>query len=453
MMLASLRPCSLAAAALAALLLAACGLQQAPMPSERLPRQEPLGGPPPRIALVLGSGGPRGFAHIGVLKVLEEAGIQPDFIVGSSVGAMVGVLYAGGYDARSLQDLAEGLDITRFLEFRELLHKPATGAPIQAFVNEKLRDRPLEALRMPVGVAATRLSDHRLVIFDRGDAGLAVRASAADPDNFAPVSIGGALYADGDELSPVPIRAARAMGARFVIAVDVSAYPQSAPAGVPQAWIDKDARRARQIRAEAPEANVMLHPDIGYYAGFDEKYRKRVMSIAEAYTRAKLPEIRSALAAANLPCKARHIAARRDEAAVRRSALVHALDHRAVEDAGARAAAAEGEDRPRQLLEELRETRDVLDGDVGGIHRQSFVAQLRLLGGLAQLRLRRLAGLVLLAVVDDAAKAARRERSHLLGRELRRDREVLGQVADRGAHGRLGINRTGRRRGNPRTAR
>jgi NTE family protein len=185
----------------------------------------------------------------------------------------------------------------RFYEPREILEKPATGAPIQAFVDEKVRGRALEGLRIPVGVAATRLSDRKLVIFDHGDAGLAVRASAADPDIFEPVRIGGETYADGDELSPVPIRAARAMGARFVIAVDVSAYAETTPPGVPQAWIDKDARRARQIRAEAPGADVLLHPDIGYYAGFSQEYRRRVMGIAEAYTRARAPQIRAALKA------------------------------------------------------------------------------------------------------------------------------------------------------------
>lgn len=278
-----------------ACMLAACGLHREAVPHDRLPRHEPLAGPPPRIALVLGSGGPRGFAHIGVLKVLEEMGIRPDLIVGSSVGAMVGVLYAGGYDAKSLERVATDLNMLRFYELRELLKKPATGTPIQAFVDEKLEGRTLEQLRIPVGVAATRLSDRKLVLFDRGDAGLAVRASAADPDNFEPVRIDGDLYADGDELSPVPIRAARAMGARFVIAVDVSAYAQTTPPGVPQEWIDKDARRARQVKAEAPDADVMLHPDIGYYAGFSEKYRRRVMSIAEEYTRARMPRIRAAL--------------------------------------------------------------------------------------------------------------------------------------------------------------
>ena len=280
-----------------AFLAAACGLARDSVPAERLPRFAPLAGPAPRIALVLGSGGPRGFAHIGVLKVLDEMGIHPDLIVGSSVGAMVGVLYAGGYDAKSLERLAKDLNMLRFYELRELMKKRGTGVPLQDYVQQKLEGRTLEELRIPVAVAATRLSDRKLVLFDRGDAALAVRASAADPDNFEPVRIGGDLYADGDERSPVPIRAARDLGARFVIAVDVSAYVQDTPPGVPQAWIDKDARRARQIRAEAPQADVLLHPDIGYYAGFSESYRRRVMSIAEAYTREHASEIRAALAA------------------------------------------------------------------------------------------------------------------------------------------------------------
>jgi len=280
-----------------AFLAAACGLARDSVPAERLPRFTPLQGAAPRIALVLGSGGPRGFAHIGVLKVLDEMGIHPDLIVGSSVGAMVGVLYAGGYDGKSLERLAKDLNMLSFYELREILKKRGTGVPLQDYVDRKLDGRTLEELRIPVAVAATRLSDRKLVLFDRGDAGLAVRASAADPDNFEPVRIAGDSYADGDELSPVPIHAARELGARFVIAVDVSAYPQTTPAGVPQAWIDKDARRARQIRAQAPQADVLLHPDIGYYAGFSESYRRRVMSTAEAYTRAHMGEIRKALEA------------------------------------------------------------------------------------------------------------------------------------------------------------
>ncbi len=252
------------------------------------------------MALVLGSGGPRGFAHIGVLKVLDEMGVRPDLIVGSSAGAMVGALYASGLDARAIERLATSMSMIRFYEPRQLFGKRATGRPVEEFVNESVGGRTIEELPLPLAVVATRLRDHRLVLFDHGDTGLAVRASSADPDRFDPVRIGDERYADGDELSPVPIHVARQLGARFVIAVDVSAYEQTTPPDVPRAWIDKDARRARQVLAEAPEADVLLHPDIGYYAGTSEEYRRRVIAAAEAYTRGRIPEIRAALAAAHL---------------------------------------------------------------------------------------------------------------------------------------------------------
>jgi NTE family protein len=269
------------------------------VPPVRLPGyQAPAGSP--AIALVLGSGGPRGFAHIGVLKVLDGMGIKPDLVVGSSAGAMVGALYASGMDGLAIERVAANLSAWRFLEVRELFGRRGTGRPVQAFVEEHVGGRPLEALPIPLAVVATRLRDRSLVLFNRGDTGLAVRASSAESDRFEPVDIGGELYGDGDDVSPVPSRAARTLGARFVIAVDVSAYVQDTPTGVPRAWIDKDARRARQVLAEAPAADVMLHPDIGYYAGFDEEYRRRVIAMAELYTQQRVPAIRKALAAAGL---------------------------------------------------------------------------------------------------------------------------------------------------------
>ena len=165
-------------------------------------------------------------------------------------------------------------------------------------MNTRVGGRPIEALPERFAVTATRVSDNSLVLFNRGDTGLAVRASSASPGQFEPVRIGNETYVDGDEVSPVPIRAARRLGARIVIAVDVSAYAESTPPGVPQEWIDKDARRARQVAAQAGEADILLHPDIGYYAGHDASYRRRVIAAAEAYTREHLPAIRAALARA-----------------------------------------------------------------------------------------------------------------------------------------------------------
>jgi NTE family protein len=289
----------LATGLLTIILIAGCAPGEGSVSPARLPRSEPMVRAP-AVALVLGSGGPRGFAHIGVLKVLDDMGVRPDLIVGTSAGAMVGALYASGMDARAIERLAMNLRAIRFYEPRQLFGMRGSGRPVEEFINESVAGRAIEQLHIPLAIAATRLHDQRLVLFDHGDTGLAVRASSADPDRFEPVEIGGALYADGDELSPVPIHAARQLGARFVIAVNVSAFAETTPPDAPRAWIDKDARRARQILAEAPEADVILHPDIGYYAGSSEEYRRRVIAAAEGYTRERIPAIRAALRAARL---------------------------------------------------------------------------------------------------------------------------------------------------------
>ena len=286
-------------AACAWLGLAGCSLPTE-VPVERLPRFVSPHGPAPRVALVLGSGGPRGFAHIGVLKVLEENGVRPDIIIGSSVGSMVGVLYASGVSAVELERLAYRINMMDFFEFSILRGSPATGAAVQAYVNSRVHGEPIEALRIAFAAAATRVSDGKLALFNHGDAGLAVRASGASPGQFEPVRIGTELYMDGDESSPVPIRAARSLGAKVVIAVDVSAYPEDTPGSVPRDWILKDERRARQVAIEAAEADVMVHPNIGYYAGHAESYRRRVIALAERYTREKMPSIRAAYARAGL---------------------------------------------------------------------------------------------------------------------------------------------------------
>jgi NTE family protein len=287
---------------LAAALLLAAGCNDE-VPPERLPRFDPAM-PAPRVALVLGSGGPRGFAHVGVIKVLEENGVRPDLIVGASVGAMVGALYAAGLPAAELERLSEDLDVRRFfIEWRVLRGRPASGAAVQHYINEHVGGRPIEALPLRFAAAATRLPERTLTVFNRGDTGLAVRASGASPGQFEPVRIGEQYFMDGDEASPVPILAARALGAQVVIAVDVSAHASSTPPGVPQEWVAKDERRARQVAAEAPAADVLLHPDIGYYAGHDEEYRRRVMRIAADYTRSRMPAIRAALAAGAKPAQ------------------------------------------------------------------------------------------------------------------------------------------------------
>jgi NTE family protein len=253
----------------------------------------------PRVALVLGGGGPRGFAHVGVLKVLEENGIRADLVVGTSVGAMLGAAHANGMTSRALETEALDLDVKSFLGLstRGIV---GDGGAVARWVNSRTQGKPLEGMRTRLAVTAARQRDNALTIFNVGNTAAAVRASTAIPGRFAPVRIRGETYHDGDEASPVPIAAARMLGARVVIAVDVSAHLSSTPADAPAEWRMRDATRAAKVKAEAAQADVLIHPDIGYYAGISNEYRQMCIARGEAAARAALPAIRAALAKAGV---------------------------------------------------------------------------------------------------------------------------------------------------------
>ena len=249
----------------------------------------------PRVALVLGAGGPRGFAHIGVLKVLEANGIEPDLVVGASVGAMIGALYADGMSATEIEKLALNLDAIQFIGISNTGIK-GNGAAVATFITQNTNNKPLESMQRKLAVTVTQTSNNRLSIFNHGNTGAAVRASSATPGQFFPVRIRGVEYIDGDEAAPVPIRTARELGAQVVIAVDVSAYVSAIPTTAPVAWSIRDRKRAAMIAAEAPLANVLIHPDLGYYAGISDEYRRMSIARGEQAARAALPAIKAALA-------------------------------------------------------------------------------------------------------------------------------------------------------------
>lgn len=254
--------------------------------------------PKPRIALVLGSGGPRGFAHIGALKVLEAEGIKPDLVVGASVGAMIGALYASGQKATAIEKLALNLNILSLVDVTALLGGGGKvgSSSLGRFVNGQVNDRPIE--QFPIGFAAIAVNSatSKLTIFNHGNAGMAVRASSAIPDRFDPVRVLGVDYVDGDEFTPLPIRVARELGAQVVIAINVSEYMEDTPTGVPPEWVTKGRRRAHAAEAEAPFADVVIHPNTGYYTDVRYEYRVRSIATAEAATRKMLPAIRAAIA-------------------------------------------------------------------------------------------------------------------------------------------------------------
>ncbi len=251
----------------------------------------------PQVALVLGSGGRRGFAHAGVLRALEAGGIKPDLIVGVSIGSIIGALYVGGMSAADVEQLALQLDLSALRDLSWLHWGQVRGQKLQNFVNDHVQQRPLEALGMRFAVVATRQHDGALQIFNSGDTGAAVRASSAVPGRFYAMRIAGVTYIDGDVASPVPVRAARTLGADVVIAVDISARVDNVPQGVPDEWLRTDRERRKRIDAEVASADVLIHPDMGYFAGTSANYRTRVIAAAAEATRAALPRIKSAISA------------------------------------------------------------------------------------------------------------------------------------------------------------
>lgn len=251
--------------------------------------------PPPRVALVLSSGGPRGYAHIGVLRVLEEAGIVPDLVVGSSVGAVIGVFWAAGLSAARIDELSmQGGPLTVFdpspFADRGWIH----GRRLQDYVDQGVGGRRLQDLPRSAIVVATRRDDKQPRYFASGHAGVAVRASSAMPGIFSPVGIEGVEYEDGDE--SLPVSAAREAGARFVIAVDVMPQAGSAPAEASTARRERDRQRRARIDPEAARADWLIQPPLGYDAGPWRSYFTASRASGEASARAALPALEARLA-------------------------------------------------------------------------------------------------------------------------------------------------------------
>jgi len=251
-----------------------------------------------RLALVLGSGGNRGHAHVGVLKVLEEAGLAPDLVVGASAGAAIGALRAAGLAAAEIERRALALDARSLADFTLSRHGYLSGAGLARYVNDAVGGRPLESLGLAFAAVATRLPTGEAVAFTRGNTGIAVQASAAIPGVFVPIRIRGAVYADGDLSSPVPVQAARRLGAARVIAVDVSADLADTPslADIPLEWIERDVMRRALIDFEVLSADLVLRPKLPYFAGSSRAYKEMAIRAGEQAARAALPRLRELFA-------------------------------------------------------------------------------------------------------------------------------------------------------------
>jgi NTE family protein len=204
----------------------------------------------PLVGLALGSGSARGWAHVGVIRALEQAGIRPDLVCGTSIGALVGAAYAAG-ELEHLEQWLLGLGFKDVIAFMDVSLSSGLikGERLMDFLRHNFVDRPLEELAMPFAAVATSLRTGAEVWLRHGSTLDAVRASIALPGLFAPALREGLVLVDGGLVNPVPVSLARAMGADVVIAVDLGSDilgrhlrphpPVEPPAGEVGEWIRK----------------------------------------------------------------------------------------------------------------------------------------------------------------------------------------------------------------------
>jgi NTE family protein len=281
---------------LATLLLSACFHASKPAPPP------PVVAPAPvklKIGLALGGGAAKGFAHIGVIKMLEASGIRPDVVAGTSAGSVVGALYASGMDAFALQQTAFGLDEAKIRDVRLFSGGLVQGQALQDYVNQLVHKQPIEQLKMPFAAVATELESGTRTVFVRGNTGRAVRASSSIPGVFEPVEIHGKHYVDGGVVSPIPVDAARRLGADFVIAVDISAAPDgSNPQGMMNIVGQSIDIMGRQLAAqESARADVVIRPDLRGIGPTAFEQKNQAILEGEKATLAAMPAIRAKLAA------------------------------------------------------------------------------------------------------------------------------------------------------------
>jgi NTE family protein len=266
------------------LALTACSFMRPPEPPK-----------PAQIAVVLGGGGSKGFAHIGVLKVLEAQKIPIHMIVGTSAGSLVGSLYASGKTAFELQGIAMKMEADNVIDYDWKIWKGGLikGEKIESFINANIHNTPIEKLKIRYFAVATNSATGEEVVFARGNTGMAVHASCSVPGVFQPLKIGNSTYIDGGVVSPVAVDVARRNGAEVVIAVDISGGVNT---NVPDGIMDTmrksvDIMYARIAEYQIKNADVVIRPNMKNIGSTDmDKFNEAIFE-GEKAASAKLPEI------------------------------------------------------------------------------------------------------------------------------------------------------------------
>lgn len=291
-------------AASSVLVLAACPSGNAPQSKPSAQGQNTVSHTAPKpkatVALALGGGASKGFAHIGIIKVLKENNIPIKIVTGTSAGSIVGSMYASGMSPDRLELEAEILGKTDLVDLTLSTSGFIKGEKLQNYINRKVGNRPMQQFPIKFAAVATDFESGKPVVFNVGNAGQAVRASASIPNVFQPVVIGSRKYVDGGLSQPVPVSAAKKLGANFIIAVDISARPAKNVSQGMFSYLDQTFNVMSQtaLRQELGQANVVIKPqvlELGSVGGFDQK--QRAIQLGEQAARAALPEIKRKLAA------------------------------------------------------------------------------------------------------------------------------------------------------------
>lgn len=262
-----------------------------------LPRTNILPGKPPRVGLVLGGGAARGFAHVGVIRVLEREKIPIDLIVGTSVGSLVGAIYADKRNSFELEWIAFGLEERHLFDFTVFSIKqgPVKGNLLEEFVSQSVSARNIQDLKIPFAAVATDISQGTAVVLSSGPVAKAVRASCSIPGIFHPVPYNGRLLVDGGVVANVAVNVARNLGADVVIAVDVSA-PRKAESidNVFDVILQATNIMEHEItQFRLKDADIVIQPPVGTVGLRDFSKKKELMLAGIRAAEESLPRIRA----------------------------------------------------------------------------------------------------------------------------------------------------------------
>ena len=250
------------------------------------------------IGLALGGGAAKGFAHVGVIRALEENGIKAQIVTGTSAGSLVGSLYAYGYTPDQLQQISYQLDELNLADFTFSSNGVIKGNRLQQFVDGQVKNTPLQKLSRKFTAVATDLDSGQSIGFNTGDTGIAVRASCSIPNVFMPVAMNGHRYVDGGLSAPVPVSYARKAGANFVIAVDITAKPKQGSNGF-LANFDQTINilSIKLLHEQLKQADIVISPDISQLSSFGFDKKQQAIDLGYKAAMAQMPLIKQKISA------------------------------------------------------------------------------------------------------------------------------------------------------------